>query len=147
MTTVGSISSHDTINRSPNIFFYTQKTLHNRSSKSLLVSKPNHSQPPNQIILSLQTKSLSVSKPNHSQFLAIPPCFGTFPAAATATFEAPTTSPTDKPTIRSAIVRHQTRPHTHFLGLPNSISSRSSTGTSSRHSGCASSNQFAPTYP
>ena len=67
MMTIGSICSHDTINRSPNVFFYTQKTLHKRSSKSLSVSKLNHSQSQNQITLSLQTKSLSASKPNHSQ--------------------------------------------------------------------------------
>ena len=66
MKAVGSIHSHDTINRSPNVFFYTEKTLHNRSFKSLSVSKPNHSLSPDQITLSHQTKSLSASKPNHS---------------------------------------------------------------------------------
>ena len=67
MMTIGSICSHDTINRSPNVFFYTHKILHNRSFKSLSVSKPNHSQSPDQITPNHQTKSFSVSKPNHYQ--------------------------------------------------------------------------------
>ena len=33
MTTVGSIRNHDSINQSSNIFFYTEKTLHNKSFK------------------------------------------------------------------------------------------------------------------